>query len=157
MRKGQAQIQESIIVIFIFAIIFAIALFGIYRYNISSVENIKQEMGGSRSFSLLSNLPDSPLVQYSELGDEKEGVDTLKILDLELKDYGFRTIEIKQTYPAVQEGECNGENYPACNSYILYNRARMSGNIERISIPVSLYFPLTKEVKLGILTITTYG
>ena len=157
MKKAQSQIHESIIVIFIFAIIFVIALFGVYRYNLSSAENIRAESDEGRSISLLSNLPDSPLLQYSELGDEKEAVDTLKILDLELNEQGFRTIEIKQAYPQVAEASCNGETYPNCNSYLLYSQVRQGGNKNVISIPVSLYFPLTKEVKLGILTITTYG
>src|SRR3989344_4201282 len=143
MKKAQSQIHESIIVIFIFSIIFAMALFGVYRYNTLSVQGIQKDIEESRSLSLLNNLPGSPLIQQSELGNEKEAVDTLKILDLELNGLGFRTIEITHTYPS-------------CNSYIIYNRVRQTGNKNVVSIPVSVYFPLTKEVKVGKLTITTY-
>src|SRR3989344_889170 len=97
MKKAQSQIHESIIVIFIFSIIFAMALFGVYRYNTLSVQGIQKDIEESRSLSLLNNLPGSPLIQQSELGNK---------------------------------------------------------NV--VSIPVSLYFPLTKEVKVGKLTITTY-
>ena len=156
MKKAQSQIHESIIVIFIFSIIFAMALFGVYRYNTLSVQGIQKDIEESRSLSLLNNLPGSPLIQQSELGNEKEAVDTLKILDLELNGLGFRTIEITQTYPEVDKVECNSDNYPGCNSYMIYNRVRQTGNKNVVSIPVSLYFPLTKEVKVGKLTITTY-
>ena len=149
--------HESIIVIFIFTIIFTIALVGIYQYNISSINDIRDEIVEDTNLHLLSNLPLDPKLQYSELGDEKSSVDTLKLLNLELEDLGFRTIEIKQTYPEINNVECNNLNYPECGVYVLYNRERNFGNKEIVSIPVSLYFPLTKETRLGSLVVTTHG
>ncbi|MBI4159036.1 hypothetical protein HY500_02130 [Candidatus Woesearchaeota archaeon] len=154
MKKGQ--FHESMIVILIFTVIFGIALFGIYRYNISSVNDIQKNLEESNSLSLLSGLPNSPYLQYSELDDEKEMVDTLKILNLELYNLSFRTIEIRQVYPKTTNVACNKENYPDCDTYIIYSK-KTSQDKRIISIPVSLYFPLTKETKIGNLVITTYG
>lgn len=155
MKKGQ--FHESLIVILIFTIIFGIALFGVYRYNISSIQEIQTNLEESRSLSLLSQLPVSPYLQYSELSDEKEMIDTLKLLDLELDNLGFRTIEIKQTYPKVNDLECNKDIYSNCSTYTIYNRIKPSQNKQIVSIPVSLYFPLTQETKIGNLVVTTYG
>ncbi|MBI2107076.1 hypothetical protein HYT57_03760 [Candidatus Woesearchaeota archaeon] len=155
MKKGQ--FHESLIVILIFTIIFGIALFGIYRYNLSSIQDIQIELEESKSLALLSQLPVSPYLQYSELSDEKEMIDTLKLLNLKLDNLGFRTIEIKQVYPNVGNLECNEENYPNCSTYIIYNVVKNSQDKKITSIPVSLYFPLTKESKIGNLVITTYG
>ena len=155
MKKGQ--FHESLIVILIFTIIFGIALFGVYRYNISSIQDIQTELEESKSLSLLSQLPASPYLQYSELGDEKEMVDTTKALDLKLDNLGFRTIEIKQVYPKINDLDCSKETYPDCNTYTIYNRVKASQDKKIISIPVSLYFPLTRETKIGNLVVTTYG
>ena len=155
MKKGQ--FHESVIVILIFTIIFGIALFGVYRYNMNSIQDIQNNLEESESLSLLSQLPASPYLQYSELSDEKEMVDTLKLLNLKMDNLGFRTVEIKQVYPKINDLECNRENYPSCNTYTIYNRAKASQDKKIVSMPVSLYFPLTQETKIGNLVVTTYG
>jgi len=155
LRKGQ--FHESVIVILIFTIIFGIALLGIYKYNTNSIQDIQNDLEESKSGSLLSQLPMSPYLHYSELSDEKEMVDTIKLLNLELEDLGFRTIEVKQVYPRVNSLECNKETYPNCDTYSLYNKVKASQDKKIISIPVSLYFPLTQETKIGNLVVTTYG
>ncbi len=143
--------------ILIFTVIFGIVLFGIYRYNINSIQDIQNDLEESKSVSLLSQLPMSPYLQYSELSDEKEMVDTLKLLNLELENLGFRTIEVKQTYPKVNDLNCSKETYPNCDTYGIYSKVKASQDKKIISIPVSLYFPLTQETKIGNLVITTYG
>src|SRR3989344_2778583 len=155
MKKGQ--FHESVIVILIFTIIFGIALFGVYRYNMNSIQDIQNNLEESKSLSLLSQLPASPYLQYSELSDEKEMIDTLKLLNLKMDNLGFRTVEIKQVYPKVDNLDCSKETYPKCNTYTIYNRAKASQDKKIVSMPVSLYFPLTQETKIGNLVVTTYG
>lgn len=154
---GKGQFHESVIVILIFTVMFGIALFGVYRYNVNSIQDIQNDLEESKSLSLLSQLPMSPYLQYSELSDEKEKIDTLKLLDIELENLGFRTIEVKQTYPKINDLECSKETYPNCGTYVIYSKVKASQDKKIISIPISLYFPLTRETKIGNLVIIAYG
>jgi hypothetical protein len=106
-------------------------------------------------YTLLSTMQNHALMQYSYLGNSENSIDTTKLLNLNLKNLGEKEITIKQVYPQAENKKCLPNNYPNCNSYLIYSKHNKK-NLNIISTPVSLYFPLTKEYKMGILEIKWY-
>ncbi|MEK6835862.1 MAG: hypothetical protein AABX55_02460, partial [Nanoarchaeota archaeon] len=153
MKKSQVQIQESILVILIITIIIGLALFVFYRFNLASLEKTKLEYEQNQVFTLLATLPNSPELSYTEFSNPQNSLDTLKLLNAKLTNQGFKEIIIKQIYPETSNVICSKENYPDCNSYVIYNNKGNKKNSQILSIPVSLYFPRTQEFKSGLLEI----
>jgi len=94
MKKGEIQMQETILVIFIITVIIALGLFVFYRYNLSSLENERLNYEQEKVYALLSNLQNNPQLQYSYLGNNENAVDTLKLLNVNLEDLGEKEIAI---------------------------------------------------------------
>ena len=158
MKKAELQMQETILVIFIVTIIIGLALFTFYQLQLKSLEKSKLELEQNKNLILLSTLPNSVELSYSYLGNEENAIDTLKLINNKLNNLGFKEITIKQTYPNSENKLCNINNYPNCNSYVVYNsKPRKINNIEIISVPVSLYFPYNDEYKAGLLEIKLYS
>jgi hypothetical protein len=157
MKKAEIQMHETILVILIITIIIGLGLFVFYRYYLNSLEQTKLEYEQLKIYDLLATFPNHPLLQYTYHGNPENSFDTLKLLNLNLDNLGEKEITIKQIYPKKQEIKCTTLNYPNCNSYLVYSKKlSKSKNINIISTPVSLYFPLTKEYYPGLLEIKWY-
>jgi hypothetical protein len=157
MKTAEIQMHETILVIFIITIIIGIGLFVFYQYNSKMLEQTKLEYEQTKAYNLLAILPNDPRLQYSELGNPENSLDTLKLLNANLGDLGEKEITIKQLYPRIDNSSCTTKTYPNCNSYLIYSKKlSKSKNINIISTPVSLYFPFTKEFKPGLLEIKWY-
>lgn len=156
MKKGEIQIQETILVIFIITLIISLGIFIFYNYNLNVVENERLEYEQVKIYNLLSIIPNMPEFQYSYLGNPENAIDTSKLLNLNLN-MGNKEITIKQIYPKQnQEILCTNNNYPSCNFYNIYSKKLLSKNINILRVPVSLYYPLTKEYRAGLLEIKWY-
>lgn len=160
-KKGQAQMQESIVVMVIFFILLVIGLVFFYRYNLKSIESNKLSYERDRVYTMLSTLPNSPLMQKSRFLDEESAIDTIKMTGLKLEDTGFfnklgyKSIIVKQVYPIKKAGLCDAKIYPDCDSYLLYeNKPKGKASSMILSTPVSLYFPFTDSYGAGKLEIT---
>ncbi|AJF62623.1 MAG: hypothetical protein QT11_C0001G0480 [archaeon GW2011_AR20] len=156
MKKAEIQMQETILVIFIVTVIIALGLFVFFKYNQNVLEQTKLEYEQIKVYSLLATLPNHPILQYSSFGNSENALDTSKLLNVKLNDLGEKEIIVKQIYPLTQDAQCTPSNYPACNSYLIYSKRISNKNVNIISTPVSLYFPLTKEFKPGLLEIKWY-
>jgi len=154
MKKGEIQMQETILVLFIFFIILVMGLIFFYRYNLSSIENYKVELIENEQYLLLSTLPN--YLGYSYLGNNENAIDTSKLLNLNLS-LGFKKITIEVVYPEVNDIECNYNSYPGCKQFIVYDKAPINirNNIIK-SIPVSLYYPLEDKYRSGLLIVEAY-
>lgn len=156
-KKGDLQINESIIVIIVFSVILIIAIGIFYRYNIQSVNELENEFQESNVINLLNNLPNSPEMSYSMLGDDDNSIDTSKLLKLKLSKLGFMEIKIKEIYPLRNKEICSNSNYPNCDEFIVYSFKGSNKNSQIFSAPVSLYYPSLKEYRAGILEIKWYN
>ena len=150
------QINETILVLFIFTIILIMGLVVFYRYNLRSVENYRNELRDNEEYMLLSTLPN--YLGYSYLGNSENAIDTSKLIDFNMSNLGYRRVIIEVVYPEdIQNQICNYENYPSCNQFVIYNRVPVSLNNKLIKeIPVSLYYPLDDKYKSGILILESY-
>ena len=154
-KKGIVQLQESILVMFFIMVIIALSLVVFYRFSLNSIHAYEDEYRDQQLLSLLITFPND--FGYSYLGDDKNAVDTSKLFNLNL-DYGFKKITIQQVYPVISDSiECKSENYPNCNTFIVYDvTSSLFKNKLIESIPVSLYFPLDNEYKAGKLIVEYY-
>ena len=154
MRKGVVQLSESILVTFFIIIIIIMGIVVFYRFSLNSLHNYEQEYREQQLLSLLITLPND--FMYTNLGDSENAVDTSKLFYDNLN-YGFKKITIEQVYPKQDVVECNLQNYPDCNHFVVYNKENSKLKNKLVeSRPVSLYFPLSKEYRAGKLTIYYY-
>jgi len=158
MKKAELQMQETILVIFIVTIIIGIALVTFYQLQVKSIEKSKFELERNRDLILLSTLQNNPQLSYSYLGNEENALDTLKLLNANLINLGFKEITIKQVYPNKPNLICTKSNYPNCNTYLVYSRkpSRMKTTLIT-SVPISLYFPYSDEYAPGIIELKSYS
>jgi len=155
MKKGELQMQETIIVLFIFFIIFGMILVVVYRYTNSSIEDAREDLMNNEIFSLMMSLPNQ--FSYSYLGNDYNAVDTSRLFDLDLSYLGTKRIIIEQVYPPGNGVECDTLNYPNCDTFIVYSRLNpnLPNKIVK-DVPVSLYYPLEDQFKAGRLIVETY-
>lgn len=154
-KKGIIQLQESILVMFFIMVIIALSLVVFYRFSLNSIHAYEDEYRDQQLLSLLITLPNE--FGYTYLGDSKNAVDTSKLFNEDL-DYGFKKIIIQQTYPVISDAiECNLQNYPNCNTFIVYDRnSNIFENKLVESMPVSLYYPLENNYRAGKLIVEYY-
>ena|SRR3989344_2886381 len=133
-KKGQFQINETIVVLFLFTIIVFIGLVAFFRYTNNAIENDFREYETERFETLFYTSIDSAI----RCQDRSVCVDGIKLLFFEPKGY---SLKLTQAYPEPTSLVlCTEKNYPDCNSYALGNE-RPEGR--RLSTPVLLHDPVT--------------
>ena len=158
-KKAQIQIQETILVIFVFTVMLIVGLIVFYRYTAESIknENIQHEL--DKFYNLIGIIPNKPEIKCSYLAEEKECIDAFKLLayGTKEKDLGFMNITLFVAYPLdTRLKECKNtvEN---CNIYNIYSEIPESyTTVYRTSTPVSLYYPLVDNYKVGKLVLEYY-
>ena len=154
---GQIQNMETILVIFIVTVIIAIAIGLFYNLQLKSLDSLKYNYQQNRAYNLLSTLPLSAELQYTELNYDKSSIDALKLLTSSPELKSSMKIEIQQIYPEPPKKVCTTSNYPDCSTYIIYNKPPITiTSQESISTPVSLYHPLQGKKAFANLIITVY-
>ena len=130
MKKGQLQIHETILVLFIFIVLLVIGMIFFYRYNAQSLRDSVFEIELSRFNAMLSTFPQSPEIRCSFLGQDSSCVDSYKLIgfkDLIESDksyyrakYGFKNITFYMLYPKKNSEECSSSNIKDCGVWTLY-------------------------------------
>ncbi len=168
--KGQIEMHETILVLFVISVIIVLLIFVYYRYTISSIEATGEELSEQEALVQLSFI-----TKYPELRCTNENcIDMLKAfsfkqVSLSNKDYYLRTfgkkrITIEQIYPEPKTTEeCNPSkfnqfDYPNnCKYWVIYEEIPASySSKQKTSIPISLYFPEIDQYRLGRLNIEVY-
>jgi hypothetical protein len=151
LRKGQVQIQESLFVLIIFAVILLIGLIIFYKFTIAG---IKADINSYEDFkfkALIATIPEMNEFRCSLLGQDQECIDLEKIkgfnaLDEDyFKEFGYKKIGLEVVYP--------NEN----KTYGIYDKkpAKYS-NIERVSSLISIYDSSDNKHKIGKLIVERY-
>ncbi len=156
-KLGQLEINETILVIFVFTILVFIGMIFFNRYMQASIEKEKQDYERSKTLNLLEAITSMPELKCSSQGVERECLDSLNLLVFRKNGFGFRKVSIAVVYPEQLNRPCSSTTYPACNEFLLYdNKPSLIIGEERISSPVSIYYPLEGVHKIGIINITRY-
>lgn len=164
-KKADVQMQETIIVIFIFMILLAFGLMFFVRYNAIVAQELGTYDRTLNFYSMVSVFPNIPEVKCSNAGQDLECVDILKLIAFKNKgEFGsIANITVYQIYPELSNGyvECNLNALKLaknCTIYPVLNNVPMNYNSKEIqTMFVSLYNPLTGEHAIGKAVLELYG
>ncbi len=148
LKKGQLQIQETIIVIFVFTVIFVIGLMFFYRYTVNSIEQDIERHKEANFRQLIGYIPSMPELKCSRFYVEEECIDVAKMNAFKFisGDYDFGEIKLNVK-----------EVYLTGNEWQIYDGSPMDyENVLVISSPISLYYPDTGKYGVGVLEISKY-
>ncbi len=151
-KKGQLQIQETILVIFIFTIILLIGLTVFYRYTIDSIRADQEKYEDFKFKVGISSIPSMSEVKCSFLGEQKECIDLEKARAFSIysKDYfslfGYSNITLYLVYPG-------SVHKPIL---IYYRKPTVVRQSQIISTPVLVYDPEDADYKIGKLVLVRY-
>tara|TARA_Y100000310_G_scaffold345815_1_gene470410 strand:- start:25600 stop:26142 length:543 start_codon:yes stop_codon:yes gene_type:complete len=165
-RSSKAQIGmiEMIMVLLVVFIIIGLVMIIYYNFFRQNIEDTKQELSLQEANILLASITSRPEFQCSFRGNTRECIDMSKVTSLSIsinkniKYYAdifkSKTIKIELLYPKDENGLCdqskyNKKEYPDnCNLWTIYDNVK-GENKAITSTPISLYFPSSKEFRVG--------
>lgn len=167
MKKGQLQIHETILVLFIFIILLIIGMIVFYRYNAEGLRQSMFDLESNKFNAMLSTFPQSPEIRCSFLGQDISCVDVYKLIGFKKivednKGYyreklGYRNISFYLLYPTKNGKVCDMANIRDCGVWNLYlEKPKHYEKTLVIETPVSLYFPETDNYGIGKMAIEWY-
>ncbi|MDD5133696.1 MAG: hypothetical protein PHD81_00940 [Candidatus Nanoarchaeia archaeon] len=155
-KKADVEMQETMIVIFVFMILLAFGLMFFVKYNAVVVKELGDYDKTLNFYSMVSVFPNLPEVKCSSIGQDLECVDILKLIAFKNKgDFGNMNITVYQVYPSLSNGylECNLNALKLQKNCTIYNvYSSIPGSYESkeiLNMPVSLYNPLTDQYAIG--------
>jgi hypothetical protein len=169
-KKAQLQIQETILVVFIFVVLILFGLVFFHRVQSASIINDfnKFELDKLKlNFITLSDLSE---FSCSNFGVKESCVDTSKLVvfntlmkDKTMNNYyferfGYMNITIYNVYPEKNSAKCSASNLFDCGVWEVYSRKpiKVTSKIV-IDSPVSLYNPEKDTYTIGILVVEAYN
>jgi hypothetical protein len=169
-KKGQLQIQETILVVFIFIILIMFGLVFFYRVQLASIAEDFNEFQNTRDTINFITIGDLPEFSCSKLGIRESCIDTLKLNSFialnnsakyrsyYFERFGYKKITITQIYPEKNEKLCSNSQIEDCGLWNIYENKplRQTGTKIVRDTPVSLYFPDKDEYGIGILVVESY-
>ncbi len=159
-KRAQVQIQETILVIFVFTVLLLVGLIIFYRFQVQSIENENFNNELFKFYNMVGYFPNIPELKCSSLTEESECIDVLKMLAFRNteQNYGYKNITVFVIYPkSTSLKECV-KSVDSCNIFKLYyNKPNFQvKNIYKTSTIVSLYYPETDEYRVGKLVLEWY-
>jgi hypothetical protein len=128
-RKGQIQMQEMIFFIVGIVLLFSIILLFFSVFQSAKIKKLATEIRREKTIAMLESIVSMPEFSCREgfCIDEQKLVAFLDKKD-EYKDLWNKSkialIKVKRAYPNTNNIECNSENFPNCNTYIIYNSGK---------------------------------
>ena len=164
MKKGQLQIQETIIVTFICVVLILIGLGFFYKYSTQKVIQEYEVYQQEKFDSIIITLPANTLLSCEQLTQKENCLDKAKLMALKMidkekkKEFGETKISITQIYPTVPQKECTPQNPQECSTITVYeNKPRKITSTRIIETPISLYDPQTQMYSIAKLIIEGYN
>ena len=164
LKKGQLQVQETILVVFVFVIILIVGMAFFLRYQNEGISQENKEYLREQFSLIITSFPHYTEIACSEYGQKESCIDTAKltafsVLDKEqFKELGYKTITIASVYPEKNTKTCTSRNSVDCGVWELYSKkpASIESTLKAVT-PVSLYDPQTRTYSVGILTVEAYN
>ena len=169
-KKGQMQIQETILTVFIFIVIIMFGMIFFYRIQSSSIAKDFGSFQNDKISIDFITLGDLPEFSCSKAGIKESCIDEVKLLVFmglgNNKDYreylfdrfGYKNITIYEVYPVKNNNKCNPGNIGNCGVWEIYTKkpSKITSKIVRTT-PVSLYFPEKDDYGIGIMVVEAYN
>lgn len=174
-KKAQLQIQETILVVFIFIVLIMLGLIFFYRVQSGSIAQEFHEFQVSQLGVDFVTIGDLAEFSCSKAGIRESCIDSGKLVifsvlskvTTESYDYeeyyferfGYKNITIFEVYPGDSREKCTINNVGAeCGVWEVYVNKPDKIKSKRIfDTPVSLYFPERDEYGIGLLVVEAYN
>ena len=146
LKRGQLQMQESIIVTFIIIVLFLIGFVLFYRFTVLDIQNQIDKHDTFEFRQSINVIPNMAELKCSELGVNDDCIDVMKLqgyIRLGVADFGDKNITISN----LEDGE---------GWQIYLDEPANYDSVLIISTPVSLYYVEEDRYDYGVLTIEGY-
>jgi len=153
-KKSQIQMFETIVVLFIFFILIGIGMIFYARIHKSNTEIARYGLSESKSVIIAQRAMFMPELQCSEDNSIRENCIDLTKLEASM---GVISSNELFYYDIFEQGEVNITSiYPDFQRWTIYSRKTEKPSSSLITnVPISLYDPITRSYRFGILTIET--
>lgn len=168
-RKGQLQVQETILVVFVFVVIIILGMFFFINYQKGSIKNDFNEFQRARARSNIITLGEMPELACSKGGIKEACVDSLKLVAFKnqaekkkteyAERFGNLNITLYIVYPKRQtKRECNKDNIEECEIWNIYTRkpSKITSKIVE-KTPISLYDPKKDKYYIALMVMEAYN
>ena len=169
-KKGQLQVQETIMVVFILVVIIILGLVLFYRFTSVGLEQEYRDNQITRFNAMMATVPEIGEVKCSMYGEPDNCIDVYKVIIMNtLKErdpnyrnylverYGFMEMKIQIVYPFTSDVECNTGQIKDCGIWEIYSNVPPNSKYPvKKSTPVSIYLPHLDTYGIGILNISKY-
>ena len=167
-KKGQLQLQETILAVLVFVIIIVLGMVVFVNYQKSSIKNDYNEFQRARARSNIISLGNTPELACSKGGIKQNCVDSLKLIafknlaERRKTEYneklGNLNITLYLVYPEKNNKECDKDNIKDCGIWNIYTNkpAKVKSKIIE-QIPISLYFPKEDDYKIALMIVEAYN
>ncbi len=173
-NRGQMQIQETILVVFIFVVLIIFGMVFFYRVQEASIADDFNKFQRERLVIDFITLGDLPEFGCSRAGIRENCIDTSKLVvfkdiargsykDYYFERFGYRNITIQQIYPNKISTECSLQRGTNCGIWNVYSKIPNNWGAKEVrDIPVSLYFPCSESgcedeyYTIGVMTVEDY-
>ena len=167
-KRGQIQIQETILVIFIFTIIIIVGMSVFFRIQENSIKQEYRDFKIKQKSNFILTLPGSSDFVYTKNGLKADAIDVTKLFALKelvtrkpqtyFTKYGYLNITIYEVYPERKTKECKDVNdLGECGVWNIYSKIPEQGRPIIKRTPVSIYYPNTREYSIGVMVIGMYN
>jgi hypothetical protein len=168
MKKGELEMQETIMVVLIFVILMIGGMIFYYKFEMSSIEQDYQDNLQIKFQALRDVFPNVAELKCSVRGASEDCIDVYKVLvfngmfnvdkDRYIKRYGFMNITLSEVYPEENSKECKIGDFKDCGFWQVYEHLPADTNQRRVlETPVSLYDPSEESYSVGVLRIYDYN
>jgi len=167
-KKAQMQIQETIMVLFVFIIILLLGLIFFYKYTTQSILNENLENEKINFENMLITFPDSAELRCSSQGIEENCIDAIKLLAFKAliaenkgdynSKFGFKNITIYDKYPTSNQRPCRSlGDLGECGVFSIYYKAPAEkGGRLIVDSPVLIYYPTQDKHTMGKMVVEWY-
>lgn len=169
-RRGQLQIQETILTVFIFIVLIMFGLIFFYRVQSATIADDFNKFQKDKLSVDFVTLGDLPEFSCSAAGTKESCIDTAKLVVFmnlnntkEYRDYyfdrfGYKNITIREVYPSNSSVSCSIGHPTDCGSWEIYLRkpSKIKSKLV-VDTPVSLYFPEKDSYGIGIMRVEAYN
>ena len=170
MKKGQIQINETLMVVFIIVVIILLGLVVFFKFNSADIDRAHKDHRDFRIKAMIATFPDLGEIKCSKHGTYEDCVDMYKVLVMNalfksneqyrtnlLERYGFMDIRFQMIYPDKGSEECHTGKTKDCGTYVAYsNVPRNNKGLMRITTPISVYVPNEDRYGIALLNISRY-
>lgn len=165
MKKGQLQIQETMIVTFICVVLILIGLGFFYKYSTQQFLREYESYAQEKFDAYIITLPTNALLSCEQLAQKENCLDKTKLIALKMMDKEKKAKEFKETkititqvYPEVPEIECTLQTAQTCSKIIIQDNKPQEIKSKRvIETPIALYDTQTGRYSIAKLAIEGYN